>query len=204
ASGGSSDRAPPHAQVVVDRRRHPHVALRALAEIPLVLEDLAVELGRVALAQRLAQPVRDGSEALLLPAVRRHAQADAAVLLARQPGAQLLELVQEELRLPVAGDEPGQAVEEPAVVVAVAGDRAQAPPVAVPGLDQLELAYREAEVIERADALLDAVALAGQDRELLVDLAPQPLVAVADAAAGVLHRQRGRQAHDERQVGELA
>src|SRR5213592_158415 len=90
------------------------------------------------------------------------------------------------------------------MIVAVGHDGSHPELVAVPGRDELHLAHREAELVERTDTLVDAVALARCDRLLARDLLPQAVVTVADDGSGLLHTERAWQLDLRAQVGELA
>ena len=76
------------------------------------------------------------------------------------------------------------------MIVAVGDDGANPELVTLAGGDELDLAHREAELVQGADALVDPVVLARRDRLLARDLAPQPLVALTDHPTGVLDARR--------------
>jgi len=154
----------------------------ALARVPLVLEGpgkVRVELAVVvARPERLAQPL-DGRPIEAGPSQRCAATLRLRLRLSCADSfacSSLMSLTQQG-RLTVAGDQAGEAVQEPAVVVAVDHDGAEPQPVPVARLDQLELAHGEAQLVSgRGSSPGSGSSRWGRMRSWRVDFVPQPLV----------------------------
>ena len=102
-------------------------------------------------------------------------------LLVLEPGLVLVQVVEQEPRLALEGDEPGQPLELAGVEPPV-GDRDLEPDdvLAVPGRLERDLVDREAELVEPADAGADRVPVVGGQLGLEVELVPDRRVASAN------------------------
>ena len=169
-------------QVRIHRGREADVLAGELGEDPLLLEHVAVGLERIASRPDGRDQLPEARlEDVDQPPLGRLLFGDRAPLLVLDPGLVLVQVVEQQPRLALEGDEPGQALELPGVEPAV-GDRDLEPDdvLAVAGRLERDLVDREAELVEPPDPGAHRVPVVGGQLGLQVELVPDRRVAGAN------------------------